>query len=468
MRNAIEIGTDLKRMIFDVCGTLVVENTTVALLEQICTRGGPPARRIRGWHLVAAVGRRLGMLSPSAYMHTRIKGLRGVPRHVIEEEAARLVSEHLTERAIPVELLDLAKQRAIPFGYATYTLAEIVAAIQERFGGAVLCQSELAYDGSGLCTGHYLHSLHDDQKEACIPEEWKAHLREAGFVTDDENADQSLLRAVGYPLLLPPDPANAGAKGWAVSVPGVYYYTSRYRHQFERIIHLFKFWGTYALVFWLTSPTAIHPGCATLGLLAWLAIYDIGCRANDARASSEESGTERRKGFLTSGASLFMLTRLVWTTVCILGLSLWNPMAGMMSTVLLLVLGGVFWLHNRLTPKERSGTFYLLYLLKGAVFPAAAGVTTFPPLLYTAFCALFAMTYLPKYALSKRAQTWEAAEAVRNKLTLQPILGKNASLLLLSAFDIRFVPVLMWVDFATAAEFAFRRNASRKETRDNE
>ena len=467
IRNAIANESHLKRMIFDVCGTLYVENTTLALLEHIATRGGSHAWRIRAWHVVAAAGRRLGMLSPAAYMHTRIRGLQGVQRRTVEETATRLVSEHFAERAIPVELLSLAKQRGIPFGYATYTLAAIVAAVQKRFGGAVLCQSELAYDESGRCTGRYKQSLHGDRKEACIPHEWKSLLQQTGFVTDDENADESLLQAVGYPLLMPPDEPRTRAHRWHESVPGVYYYTSRYRYYFERIIHLFKFWGTYALVFLLTSAVPLEPECAALALLAWMAVYDIGCRQNDTIAASEEHGTERHGGEVAIGSLRFILIRVVWAAAVSLCLFLLNFRAGVLMMGVLLLLGGVFLLHNRLAPRNRTGTFYLLYLLKGAVLPAAAA-TSAPPALYMAFCVLFAMTYVPKYALSKRAATGGAAEAVRNRRSLQPIIGKNVTFIVLSLFDIRFVPVLIWVDLTTATELAFRRNAKRRGNSDNE
>lgn len=466
IRDAIAGKTSIKRMILDVCGTLYAENTTVALLEQVCTRGGLHARRVHAWHLVAAIGRRLGVLSPAAYMRTRVKGLRGIPHDTIAAAARELVSEHLTKRDVPFELLDLAKQEGIPFGYATYTLGEIVEAIQERLGGAALCYSELAYDDSGRCTGRYKRALHGERKEACIPDDWKPHLRQTCFITDDGCADESLLRAVGYPLLMAPNRETPREPTWTASIPGMYYYRSRYRYAFERVIHLFKYWGTYALVFWLTSSEPLQPECALLALVAWMAVYDIGCKLNDVVASSEACGTERYGDSRGAGSLRFIVIRLAWVAACLLVLGLRNPMAALLMGGLLLALACVFALHNRLAPKNRAATFYLLYLLKGAVLPA--GTMVLPPARYTAFCALFAMTYVPKYALSKRAQTRDAAAAIRDKPILQPILGKNVTLLLLSLFDIRFVPALIWVDLTTAIELGFRRCAGHKETRDNE
>ena len=457
-------GARVQRVIFDVCGTLFVENTTTALLDHLAEQGGPRGGRIMMWHLLATLGRRLGALSPAAYMRVRVRGFRGIARNVLEREATRLVNERLALRPQAADLLCVAEESDRPYGYATLTLREIASAVRLRFGGTVLCASELAYDADDICLGRYENALHETDKTEALPSDWHAELDRTCFVTDDAQADHGLLQSASHTVVFPPDCGSKSGMGWTSSVPGTYYYATRYEYHFERMAHLLKFWGTYILAFAFMADGAVDLTRIALLLIAWLAIYDIKSRQNDAVAASETSGAERLKQRPLESSLSFFVPRVAFSVGAVALLVALNPAAGLYSAGLLVVLIICFSLHNLLAPRRRGISFYVLYLLKGALPLAAipeAGVST----LYFTFCVLFAATYLPKYVLLKHETDEAAAERIKGKLILQPIVGKNLTLLLLSALDLRFLYVLVWVNVITAVEMVCRRLAAREGSR---
>jgi hypothetical protein len=341
---------------------------------------------------------------------------------------------------------------------------EIGNAVCGKFGGEILCASELDYSSTKICTGKYKNALHGKNKEICVPLDWQNNLHETCFITDDTNSDKSLLDAVSHPVYITPaKPASCKTNTLRRSFPGVYYYTSRYNHNYERIAHLFKFWGTYYLVLWLTAKDTIHFEYSILVFIAWLAIYDIGCKQNDILADAEKNGTRRKKCDSDKSILGFITPRIIWTAICIIILGLLNVTAGMCALILIIALSGVFTIHNSISPNNRGLTFFLLYLMKGIV-PLFSVAATLPPSpIYFVFCLLFSLAYLPKYIFLKRSVTPQETEAIKNNLLLQPILWKNLLLAVLSVINIPFIFVMIWVDLITALEFLGQKLFVRKE-----
>ncbi len=457
-------GSDLRLVVFDICGTLFVENTTIALIDHLTKdKGLSVVASYYFWKFIAGAGRRLGIISPSTHMRLRIRSLRGISKNDISSGCANLVNSILTSRDDVIALLREAKEEEIPYGYASYTLNEIAEAVAQKLGGMVLCSSTLEYDDSEICTGRYSLALHEYSKTKCMPDYYMNELNHTCYVTDDGVADRSILDSVGYPLLL----KNDSAQDQLWPFPGIYYYVSRYRHVSQRILHLLKFWGTYILALKMDTSAELTPILITLGMLAWLAAYDVGCRHNDKRARHEAWSGERYINNIPESFFQSNLISLAWILFGLSGLLLINTLAGIAVFVLIAVLGCTFCLHNALQPRNRIATFFLLYLLKGALIPATLAHNPIPHL-YLLFSALFAMSYLPKYALLKFAPTQKQAKDFQHWLILQPIIGKNIALILLSALDSHFLIVLVWVNLLTGAEYLLDRTRSKKGNSRNE
>lgn len=444
----------ITRIIFDICGTIFIENTTVALLNQIASKNLLLFLKIRIWHTIAFIGLHLKLITPTKYMHLRIKGLQGLSKKIIKEEAEILVNKNLTERSPSIEILFLLKEHNIPFGYATFTIKDIAEAVNIKYGGIILCASELEYDHYNICKGKYKKALHNCKKEQYIPSDWKKELYNCCFVTDDIIADASILDSVGFPVYLPLNSLPRNKRPTLRhSFPSIYYYTTRYNNFCKSTAHILKFWGTYLLTLWLIAPGNIFPLYLPFAFLAFMAIYDIGCKENDIKALKEKNGRKRNTQNNNDTFLNFIVIRLLWIMVMLIPPFIINPTAGITITIYLSFLCLTFFIHNRLNPQLRIITFYALYLIKG-LFPF---IVIYPiihiPVLYILFCICFAATYIPKYTYMKYNNIIKTNEHPVQKILLQPIVSKNIILIILSLVDIRFMTVLVWVNSITIIEF---------------
>ncbi len=461
----IEKNKDFSRVVFDICGTLFIENTTIALLNQIASYGGIQSIQIVFWHIVAFLGKRLNLISPVEYMHIRIKGLCGVSKDVIANESKTLVYQYLHRRENAIDILTEVKRKEIEFGYATFTLKSIAQAVKDEYGGDILCARELDYNNLNICTGRYKTALNNCNKEKCLPENWKKNLDCICFITDDLVADKSMLQSVGYPVYMPlfKKQTKSKLKYLLYSFPGVYYYSTRYDNLYKPFAHILKFWGSYLLTIQLTIPGQINFYYLLPSFIAYLAIYDIGCFQNDTKASFEDKGTTRNKVSYYDNSLAFFTSSFLWALLCLLIVFIMNIHVGLIVTSMFILLYTIFWLHNSLEPRQRILTFYLLYLIKGlVVLTAVVASLNIIPVMYLIFCILFPLTYLPKYIHSKYKHSINKNINHFKKIILQPIIWKNIILVVLSMLNTHFLFVLIWMDLITLVEFLIGRCYANK------
>ena len=202
--NALILPAGASLYLFDFCGTLFDSRTTQAFLVYMGRFAGR-AYRVR--HAVrwtaASLLRRVGLLSPPAYMRMRVRALKGVTAERIERGAEAFVRDLMNRRA-RTEILDALREvvrRGEPAVIVSFTLAEILAPFARQEGVDRTVASSLAYDARGRCTGRYARQLKLQGKRRALLERYdETTVRGACLVTDDADADRDLFEYVRFPL----------------------------------------------------------------------------------------------------------------------------------------------------------------------------------------------------------------------------------------------------------------------------
>lgn len=473
--HTVERDGQIEHIIFDICGTLFVESTTQALIMASARISWLQALQVLWWRLVACLGRRIGQLQSREHIAVLIRALRGLHRDQIHTIAKELVRGQLTQRDEVFQILAQARHMGLSIGYATYTLAEIAEACASAFGGSVLCASRLLYDKNHICTGTYASQLHGESKVAHLPVDWGAVLRSTTFVTDDAQADAALLQKARLPLVVPIDCSVRTATSFLLSLPGVYYYQTRYPHWVRACFHILKFWLPYVFILQWFYPETYNFLLLFLGFAGWLSVYDEGCLQNDRFAKHEQNGRDRMCFTHDPGVRFHVVHALVVVGSVILA-SMVNVATGVGVGVLLMCLACVFWLHNRLPFAFRPATFISLYMLKGMV-PLVGLYFVVPHWAYMAFALLFSFSYLPHYLWRKTSfYRWFRGIVRKNNIEpdvhaqeelvagqhvgpfwLRPIFLKN-SILVLAYWNIVFFWIWCWVNVLTMLEYAICRH----------
>ena len=251
-------------------------------------------------------------------------------------------------------------------------------------------------------------------------------------------------------------------------LPGQYYYATRYRYPFERIIHVLKYWVPHALALALLSRGACLAQAPAM-FIAWCALmnlYDVFSRENDIMSVRNERLPVHRawrydgpqpRFFLFKAAASFILLLLI--------AALEGPRPAALLLCLLAGLCFVFFVHNRLPERCRPITHYLLYLGKGMLFitVCGAGLTGVVLRNYGLFAAGFALSYVPNYVARKTGGKRRDDLAPREiglirHVLLQPIFFKNLLLAGLALTEVSMLAILLLIDGLTAIEFVFRKH----------
>ena len=180
-------------LIVDLCGTIIVENTTNAFLDRWLLK--------QGWR--HTLRRLLGGKRPVSVL-----ALRGIPKAHLYEQAELYVENRLSTlfNPAPLDAIRQAQRRGTPVYLATASLDPIAAAVakQLRLNG-VVC-SRLGYDRRGRCTGLFASDVTGRKLQhlrRIIPENL---LRNATVYTDNRE-DLDLLRICAAPHFLGRRPA---------------------------------------------------------------------------------------------------------------------------------------------------------------------------------------------------------------------------------------------------------------------
>jgi len=140
-------------LIVDLCGTLVVENTTRGFLEWLPLRG---VRSFIRWLGLSRVSSLIGVVMGKDVSRVLlIFALRGLRRDLLYKEAATYV-RHCLESLLNQDVADAisaARGLRIPIYLATASLDPIALAVSEQMQLDGMVSSRLNYDADGTCTG---------------------------------------------------------------------------------------------------------------------------------------------------------------------------------------------------------------------------------------------------------------------------------------------------------------------------
>jgi len=247
-------------------------------------------------------------------------------------------------------------------------------------------------------------------------------------------------------------------------LPGYYYYRTRCLRGVERVAHVLKFWCPYVLLLHLLGMA--YGRADVTVVLAWLLFmnaYDVICWENDEWSTRREPRPTLREWDGGVSCRVFLVAKLVWTLVLLVAIGVWG-MGLLPACVVLAITAMLGGLHNRLPAIARPVTHYVLYLAKGAMLlaPFWGTIPRSAWLRYTAYTALFSVTYAPRYFVKKVLRPGHDGGSGGEKgkwlnLVLQPIVLKNLAIGGLAAWDARFIWILLWIDAVTLIEFLLGR-----------
>lgn len=464
--------------IFDFCGTLFEGNTTVAFL-QFVSKSAALSFKLHFYArwVVAGVLRRLRLVSGVSYMRIRIGCLRGFKHCALNRLADEFANRYLPSIRRNEEFSIMQKHLAAGdrVVIASYSLDFIIESVARHLGVKNVFAAKLEYDDE-WCTGRYADMIRKTGKLRHLMTVYDAEtIRNAYYFTDDPVADADLISFVRNPVIIPKrriPGKHILLREALLCFPGVYYYTTRYQHSFERVLHILKYWVIYPVLLWTISALASWP-CSASIIIAWLAfvnVYDIFARENDELAAVREKHPTKRQWHGKLNMRAFSAIKIVTTIMLLSAICLLNelPVCLTVTTILMLV-SVVFAIHNRANRLLRMFTFLALYLTKGLLFLPffISTMTSAAVLEYLIFVFMFNISYLPSY-ITQKVCNLSSAELTVSRLGLfrftliLPFFYKNALLLAASLVYPRYLAVLLLINCLTALEWAGRAVYSRE------
>ena len=175
-------------LLIDLCGTLIMENTTNGFIDT--------------WLDLSKWRRRLRSIFGGRRI-VSVVALRGLTRHYLEEEAAGFVRDRLANHSnlVVMEAIREARNRRSPIYLATASLDCIALAVQSQLGLDGVVTARLGYDHYDRCTGFF--SLDTTGRKLI-------HLRRLltdemlrkSTIYSDNREDLDLLRIAAHPYFL--------------------------------------------------------------------------------------------------------------------------------------------------------------------------------------------------------------------------------------------------------------------------
>jgi len=185
-------------VIVDLCGTLVLENTTRGFLEHL--RRQNRAHCLADVALSPLVSRFAAITGADIVRPMLIRSLRGIPKDTLYEEASLYVDDllHLKLNEKVVRLIEDRKSKGAQFVLATASLDPIAAAVGRSMSFSRVISSKLEYR-NGVSTGHLeldVRGAKWSQVMTSFPE--LANSEKIVAITD--NAEDEDLRSVATEL----------------------------------------------------------------------------------------------------------------------------------------------------------------------------------------------------------------------------------------------------------------------------
>ena len=163
------------KLVVDLCGTLITENTTHAFLRWLSLRGA--ARFYSGVGLSPAVSLLDSKTGWNIARRLQVFSTQGMSRALLYEEGLEYVRNRLKTHVNARVLGDIreAQRRSVPVYLATSTLDPIADAVFKELELTNMVCSQLEFDSSGICTGRLALDL--------LGKKWRALSR---LVSDED------------------------------------------------------------------------------------------------------------------------------------------------------------------------------------------------------------------------------------------------------------------------------------------
>lgn len=175
-------------LLVDLCGTLIAENTTNGFIDRWL---GLPAWRQRVRSVLG--GKRI----------VSVVALRGLTRHLLEEEAAKYVRDRLANHSnsLVLDAIRSAQGRGSAVYLATASLDCIANAVRDQLRLDGVVTAKLGYDRRNRCTGFFALDTTGRKLRHLRQILSDEALRQATVYTDNRE-DLELLRTVAHPHFL--------------------------------------------------------------------------------------------------------------------------------------------------------------------------------------------------------------------------------------------------------------------------